>query len=553
MSCHSCNVPVRERPSIRIFHSIPGAPSIDVEVNHRRTFHNVGYGQASTYKRIKAGVVKLTVKIAKSNDTFLIGKYEFLSGNPYTIIVKGLMNNEEFKPTIEVVLNHNVTPNPGCASVRFLHLSPGSPAVDVFVGGNVQYPNVRYGKTSIDPFMDIPCSYNYPFTVKVAQPHHAFNMQSASKGKYASHMLYPIGQEEGEDDEFLDGEDDLDLLDDEDNGEDLDDEEFLDEEDVGDLDELEQNVPTRKNGDSKKVPPTVTKSTPVSNGKKPTDSPTDFTLIGPISPSLKQNHVYTLYAIGIYKNEETPLKLVLVRDWPTVQYHEQVDTRFRDVMPNNNNRMVENYQMQDSSSMSMDLPPMVEAVGFPITNYDDCHRSYRSKDCKPSTCKIRFLHTCKNLLNILFGSKKVVHKVPSDTLTKYVSFKPSSNLKMKIYDDCGNVYYNDCIPKLSCDSTYTFVLKARKAHKPCKLISFEHKKRCNGKLNLVNYSRHPRVLIRNNVTKKSVTHISPNSAIPLSIYSPKGSRLVGPYLFHVPKSGRATLFVGDDGNAFLSS
>jgi hypothetical protein len=148
---------------LRVVHASPDAPAVDVWLDGSLAISNLAFGEASDYANLPAGEYDVVVVPAGEEEPRVIEATLTLSpGQNYTVAAIGLLEDIQ-----ALVLMDNITvPAAGTAHVRFVHLSPDAPAVDVAVtGGDVLFGNVAFsGFTDYSP---VPAS-TYNLEVRLA-------------------------------------------------------------------------------------------------------------------------------------------------------------------------------------------------------------------------------------------------------------------------------------------------------------------------------------------------------------------------------------------------
>lgn len=136
--------------NIRVLHASPNAPGVDVYSNGNLIARNLNYRVFTPYLKIPPGTHTIRVYRTGTSTNPLIDTSLVLgAGDIYTVAVIGMLPNIQLFPIndIRFPLQRDMT------NVRFIHLSPDTPAVDVdFPDQNVLFSNVAYrGVTSYKP------------------------------------------------------------------------------------------------------------------------------------------------------------------------------------------------------------------------------------------------------------------------------------------------------------------------------------------------------------------------------------------------------------------
>jgi hypothetical protein len=148
---------------IRAFHAAPDTPAVDVYANDNRIASNLRFKGFTDYMKMTPGKYRIRVFRKGTKNNPLINTEIIIPDKKiYTLAVTGMLPNIALK-----VIEESVEPlRRGKAKVRFSHLSPGAPAVDITLpNGNIIFKNVSYGE--VTKYNEIsPGVYN--FEVRIA-------------------------------------------------------------------------------------------------------------------------------------------------------------------------------------------------------------------------------------------------------------------------------------------------------------------------------------------------------------------------------------------------
>ena len=142
MQAQRADMTTSAQPSyVRVLHAVPDAPNVDVYVNGNRVLRDVAFKDVSDYLSLPAGKYHIDVYPAGTSVTTVISKKVKIDpGKIYTLAAVGSLNKMQLLPYID----DPTVPN-GETKVKFIHLSPDAPAVDIAVkGGDVIFPDVSY-------------------------------------------------------------------------------------------------------------------------------------------------------------------------------------------------------------------------------------------------------------------------------------------------------------------------------------------------------------------------------------------------------------------------
>ncbi|MDP4171687.1 MAG: DUF4397 domain-containing protein [Bacillota bacterium] len=134
-----------ERPAgnstIRLIHAAPQAANVDVYVNENKIVKNFSFKQISSYFTLPPGKYQIDVyPEGNMTEAVISKKIEAVDGKSYTLaVIEGEKHLRLISYLNEAMVPHNET------KIRFIHLSPDAPAVDIAVpNGDVVFENVSY-------------------------------------------------------------------------------------------------------------------------------------------------------------------------------------------------------------------------------------------------------------------------------------------------------------------------------------------------------------------------------------------------------------------------
>ncbi|OPZ85349.1 MAG: hypothetical protein BWY74_03941 [Firmicutes bacterium ADurb.Bin419] len=127
---------------IRLMHASPNAPAVDVYANGSPIARNLGYRQFTEYFAIPGGNYNIVVyPSGQTTNPVLSTNINIPGGSIFTVSATGLSPNITLLPIEEPRMN---IPS-GKLMLRFVHLSPNAPNVDlVMQSGVVAFSNVAY-------------------------------------------------------------------------------------------------------------------------------------------------------------------------------------------------------------------------------------------------------------------------------------------------------------------------------------------------------------------------------------------------------------------------
>lgn len=141
--------PVPSNSSTMVIHGSPDAPGVDILVDNAVAGTNLTYLQNTPYLTLPSGTRNIKVNVTGTSTTVIEGNINFTKDKSYSIFAVNSVANIE-----PLVLEDNLAaPASGKAHVRFIHLSPDAPAVDITLAdGTVVFGNISFkGFTAFTP------------------------------------------------------------------------------------------------------------------------------------------------------------------------------------------------------------------------------------------------------------------------------------------------------------------------------------------------------------------------------------------------------------------
>lgn len=115
---------------VRFVHASPNAPVVDVVAGGKAVAQNLAYMQVTDYAPIVPDTYKVEVFPTGTRENALIKKdVTVAAGKSYTALVIGMLEN--IKPLL--LVDDMTAPPAGQAKVRFVHVSPDAPAIDISI------------------------------------------------------------------------------------------------------------------------------------------------------------------------------------------------------------------------------------------------------------------------------------------------------------------------------------------------------------------------------------------------------------------------------------
>lgn len=126
------------KANVMVVHASPNAPAVDVRVNDAVVRSNLAYPSNTGYLQANAGATNLKVSPAGTTTYVINANVTLDAMKNYSVFALDSVS----KIKAAVVMDDLTAPASGKAHVRFFHLSPNAPAVDIAVAsGPVLFPN----------------------------------------------------------------------------------------------------------------------------------------------------------------------------------------------------------------------------------------------------------------------------------------------------------------------------------------------------------------------------------------------------------------------------
>lgn len=134
---------------VMVVHASPNAPAVDMLVNNTVVAAGLAFPNSTDYLTVAAGTQNVKVRVAGTTTTVIDANLSLTSNTNYSVFAADSVS----KLTPLVLTDDLRSPAAGKAHVRFVHLSPNAPAVDIAVqGGGVVFSNTAFkGNTAFTP------------------------------------------------------------------------------------------------------------------------------------------------------------------------------------------------------------------------------------------------------------------------------------------------------------------------------------------------------------------------------------------------------------------
>ena len=134
--------PTNTTARVQVTHASPNAPGVDLLVDNAKVnTAALEFLGSTAYLSVNAGTRNIKVNAAGTSTTVINADVPFVAGKNYSLFAVDSLS----KISAVLVEDDLTAPASGKAHVRFIHLSPNAPAVDVaLAGGNVVWGNYEF-------------------------------------------------------------------------------------------------------------------------------------------------------------------------------------------------------------------------------------------------------------------------------------------------------------------------------------------------------------------------------------------------------------------------
>jgi hypothetical protein len=136
---------------VLVVHASPDAPGVGLLVDNVliNTSAALNYPDNTGYLTVNAGTRNIKVNVFDTPTTVIEANLPLVENKNYTVFAGDVVEN-----ITPFVLEDDLTaPAAGKAHVRFVHLSPDAPGVDVLIDGSVEFENYLFsGYSDFKPF-----------------------------------------------------------------------------------------------------------------------------------------------------------------------------------------------------------------------------------------------------------------------------------------------------------------------------------------------------------------------------------------------------------------
>jgi len=156
--------PTPQNSKVRVIHTSYDAPAVDIRVDGAVAISDLAYGESSGYAEVQAGTRNVVVTPSGATSPEVINANLPVEANKeYTIIAV-----DELASITAIVAEDMRAPNSSKAKIRFVHVAPDAPAVDIKVGSGMSAPVFSDAQfKDITNYVEVDAA-NYQFVVTAA-------------------------------------------------------------------------------------------------------------------------------------------------------------------------------------------------------------------------------------------------------------------------------------------------------------------------------------------------------------------------------------------------
>ncbi len=202
VGCDDEETPITPTPTpsnslVKVVHASPDAPGVDLLVDNTIAGTNLTFPNNTGYLTVPSGTRNIKVNVAGTSTTVIEANVDFMQNINYSVFAVNSVSNIE-----PLLIEDDLTaPAQGKSHVRFIHLSPNAPAVDItLTDGTIVFGNKSFKEFTVFTPLDAGI---YNLQVRVAgTPTVALDLPGITleAGKiytvFAKGFLSGVGQQE---------------------------------------------------------------------------------------------------------------------------------------------------------------------------------------------------------------------------------------------------------------------------------------------------------------------------------------------------------------------
>jgi hypothetical protein len=167
IGCNDEETPVTPTPLpsnslVKVVHASPDAPGVDLLIDNSIAGTNLTFPNNTGYLTVPSGTRNVKVNVTGTSNTVIEANLNLMTNKNYSVFAVNSVANIE-----AIVIEDDLTsPDQGKAHVRFIHLSPDAPAVDItLTDGKVVFGNKSFKEFTAFTPLD---AGSYDLEVRVA-------------------------------------------------------------------------------------------------------------------------------------------------------------------------------------------------------------------------------------------------------------------------------------------------------------------------------------------------------------------------------------------------
>ena len=130
-----------EKTRVKVVHASPDAPGVDLLVDNKIVGTNLTYPQNTDYLELEAGMHNIKVNVTGTSTTVINADVNLDANKNYSVFAVDAVSNLS-----TLILSDELNqPAEGKAHIRFIHLSPDAPSVDITLAdGSTVFSNKSF-------------------------------------------------------------------------------------------------------------------------------------------------------------------------------------------------------------------------------------------------------------------------------------------------------------------------------------------------------------------------------------------------------------------------
>ena len=154
--------PLPSNSLVKVIHASPDAPGVDLLVDNTVAGTNLTFPNNTGYLTVNSGTRNIKVNVTGTMSTVIEANVDFIQNKNYSVFAVNSVSSIE-----PLLIEDDLTaPAQGKAHVRFIHLSPDAPAVDItLTDGTVVFGNKSFKEFTVFTPLD---AGSYDLQVRVS-------------------------------------------------------------------------------------------------------------------------------------------------------------------------------------------------------------------------------------------------------------------------------------------------------------------------------------------------------------------------------------------------